>query len=50
VTKAIKLNTNPDGAKLFAIKKKNLFLKINTITESRAINEKIPNDIHADGT
>ena len=29
---------------------KNLFLNINTITESRAINEKIPNDIHADGT
>ena len=50
VTKAIKLNTNPEGAKLFAIKKNILFLKTITKIERVAINENMPSEIHADGT
>ena len=50
VTKAIRLKINPEGAKLFAKRKNILFLKMITIIESVAINEKIPSDIHADGT
>ena len=50
VTKATKLNTNPEGAKLFAIKKNNLFLNIITIIDRTAIKENIPSEIHADGT
>ena len=42
VTKAIKLNTNPEGAKLFAIKKNILFLKTITKIERVAINENMP--------
>jgi hypothetical protein len=40
VTNAIILKTNPDGAKLFAIKKKCVFLKINPITDKKVIAEK----------
>ena len=50
VTKAIILNTKPDGAKLLAIIEKFLFLKIKLTIERRAINEKIPRDVHAEGT
>tara|TARA_B100000959_G_C14489461_1_gene422648 strand:+ start:386 stop:523 length:138 start_codon:yes stop_codon:yes gene_type:complete len=44
------LNTNPEGAKLLAIMEKFLFLKIKFTIESKAINEKIPIDVHAEGT
>ena len=50
VTKAIILNTKPDGAKLFTIKINDLFLKINITKDKIAIIEKVPKDIHADGT
>jgi hypothetical protein len=50
VTKAIILKTRPEGAKLFAISEKFLFLKTKLPIESNAINEKIPRDIHAEGT
>ena len=50
VTKAIILKTNPDGAKLFAIKKKFLFLKVKPLIDKKVIDEKIPREIHADGT
>jgi hypothetical protein len=50
VTKAIILNTKPDGAKLFAINIKDLFLKISITKDKIAITEKVPKDIHADGT
>ena len=50
VTKAIKLKINPDGAKLFDISTKFLFLKIITPRDKKAIIEKIPREIHADGT
>ena len=50
VTKAIILNTKPDGAKLFAIIMKDLFLKISITNDKIEITEKVPNDIHADGT
>ena len=45
VTKAIILKTNPDGAKLFAIKKKFLFLKIKPLIDNKVIDEKIPSEI-----
>ena len=50
VTKATKLNINPEGAKLFAIKKNTLFLKRITIIDRVAIKENIPSEIHAEGT
>ena len=50
VTKAIKLKINPDGAKLFVINTKFLFLKIKTPRDKKAIIENIPREIHADGT
>ena len=50
VTNAIKLKINPDGAKLFANINKYLFRKINPLIDSKVIDEKIPNEIHAAGT
>tara|TARA_B100001063_G_scaffold227265_1_gene237590 strand:+ start:594 stop:812 length:219 start_codon:yes stop_codon:yes gene_type:complete len=50
VTKAIMLNTKPDGARLFEIKKKFLILKIYPIIDKNVIIEKIPREIHAAGT
>ena len=50
VTSAIILNTKPEGAKLLVIKEKFLFLKINIPKDKIEITEKIPSDIHADGT
>ena len=50
VTKAIMLKTKPEGAKLFVIKEKFLFLKTKTPKERMEINENIPSDIQADGT
>ena len=50
VTKAIKLKTRPDGAKLFAMITKFLFLKIKMPKDRKAMNEKIPREIHAAGT
>jgi len=50
VTNAIILKTNPEGAKLFAIKAKFLFLKTKLPTDSKAKLENIPSDIHAAGT
>ena len=50
VTRAIKVNNIPDGAKLFVIKIKFLFLNIKIKTDKIAISENIPNDIHAEGT
>ena len=50
VTKAIKVNRIPEGAKLFEIKIKFLFLNTKTEKDNNAIVEKIPKDIHAAGT
>ena len=50
VTKAIKLKINPDGAKLFEIKTKFLFLNTKTPRDKKAIIEKIPREIQAEGT
>ena len=50
VTSAIMLNTNPEGAKLFEIKKKFLILKIYPIVDKNVIIEKIPRHIQAAGT
>tara|TARA_B100001109_G_C18422155_1_gene271389 strand:+ start:271 stop:489 length:219 start_codon:yes stop_codon:yes gene_type:complete len=50
VTNAIKLKTNPDGAKLFDIKKKFLFLKIKPQIDRKVIDENIPSEIQAAGT
>ena len=50
VTNAIMLKTKPDGAKLFAIKKKFLFLRIYPPKDKNVINEKIPREIQAAGT
>ena len=50
VTKAIKVNSIPEGAKLFEIKTKFLFLSIKTEMDNNAIEENIPNDIQAAGT
>ncbi|MDA7858144.1 hypothetical protein N9A43_00765, partial [Candidatus Pelagibacter sp.] len=50
VTNAIILKTKPEGAKLFAIKKKFLFLKINPLIDKKVIDEKIPKEIQAAGT
>ena len=44
------LKTKPEGAKLFVIKEKFLFLKTKTPKERMEINENIPSDIQADGT
>ena len=41
---------NPDGAKLLAININDLFLKINITKDKIAITEKVPKDIHAEGT
>ena len=40
----------PDGAKLFEIKKKFLFLKINPLIDRKVIEENIPSEIQAAGT
>tara|TARA_B100000989_G_scaffold260122_1_gene210602 strand:+ start:253 stop:522 length:270 start_codon:yes stop_codon:yes gene_type:complete len=50
VTKAIILNVRPEGARLFAIVEKYLFLKTKLPNDKIATTEKIPNDVHADGT
>ena len=50
VTKAITLKTKPDGAKLFVIKERFLFLKTKIPNDKTAIKEKIPREIHAAGT
>jgi hypothetical protein len=50
VTRAIILNTNPEGAKLFAIKKKFLILKMYPTIDKKVITEKIPSEIQAAGT
>ena len=50
VTKAIILKTNPEGAKLFAIIEKFLFLKIKLPKDNVPIKVNIPNDVQADGT
>jgi|TARA_B100000161_G_scaffold252209_1_gene211839 hypothetical protein len=50
VTNAIKLKINPEGAKLFEIKKKFLILKIYPKIDNKVIVEKIPSVIHAAGT
>tara|TARA_B100000745_G_scaffold236775_1_gene159807 strand:- start:9 stop:227 length:219 start_codon:yes stop_codon:yes gene_type:complete len=50
VIKAIMLKINPDGAKLFDIKKKFLFLKIKVLTDKKAMIENIPRAIQAAGT
>ena len=50
VTRAIMLNTNPEGAKLFAIKKKFLILKMYPTIDKKVIAEKIPSEIQAAGT
>ena len=44
------LNTKPEGAKLFVINEKFLFLKIKIPNDKIEITVKIPNDIHAAGT
>ena len=50
VTSAIILNTKPDGAKLFAIKKKFLILKMYPKIDKKVIEEKMPSVIQAAGT
>tara|TARA_E500000331_G_scaffold292086_1_gene288836 strand:+ start:39 stop:293 length:255 start_codon:yes stop_codon:yes gene_type:complete len=50
VTRAIILNNNPEGARLFAINEKFLFLKIKIPNDKVEIKENIPNEIQADGT
>jgi hypothetical protein len=50
VTNAIILKTKPEGAKLFDIKKKFLFLKIKPLIDKKVIDEKIPREIQAEGT
>jgi hypothetical protein len=44
------LKTKPDGAKLFAINGKFLFLNIKIPNDKIEIIENIPSDIHAEGT
>ena len=50
VTRAIMLNSNPEGARLFAIIEKFLFLNIKIPKLKIEIKENIPSDIHAEGT
>jgi len=50
VIKAIMLKINPDGAKLFDIKKKFLFLKIKVPIDKKVIIENMPRAIQAAGT
>ena len=50
VTSAMILNTKPEGAKLFEIKKKFLIFKIYPITDKNVMTEKIPRHIQAAGT
>ena len=50
VTNAIILNTKPDGARLFVINEKFLFLKTKIPKDKIDIIEKIPREIQADGT
>ena len=50
VTKAMILKTKPDGARLFVIKERFLFLKTKIPNEKTAIKEKIQREIHAAGT
>ena len=44
------LNKNPEGAKLFAINEKFLFLKIKIPKDNIEIKENIHSEIQADGT
>ena len=50
VTKAIRVNNIPGGAKLFAIKIKFLFLNKKIEIDSNAIKENTPKEIQAAGT
>tara|TARA_B100000131_G_C17834515_1_gene499182 strand:+ start:332 stop:484 length:153 start_codon:yes stop_codon:yes gene_type:complete len=50
VTKAIKVKSIPEGAKLLEIKIKFLFLNIKTKNDNNAIDENILKDIQAAGT
>ena len=50
LTKAMRLKTKPDGAKLFAMIAKFLFLKMKIPNDRKAMNENIPKEIHAAGT
>ena len=50
VIRAIILKTNPEGAKLFAIKKKFRNLKMYPTIDKNVIAEKIPSEIQAAGT
>ena len=50
VTRAIILNTNPEGAKLFDIKKKFWILKIYPTKDKSVMAEKVPSEIQAAGT
>ena len=50
VTNAIILKTNPDGAKLLAIKEKFLFLNKKLPKDNNAKIENIPKEIQAAGT
>jgi len=50
VTNATILKTKPEGAKLFAINAKFLFLKIKLPIDNKVKLENIPSDIHAAGT
>ena len=46
----MRLKTKPDGAKLFAMITKFLFLKMKIPNDSKAMNENIPKEIQAAGT
>ncbi len=50
VTRAIKVKSIPEGAKLFETIIKFLFLNINTEKDNNAIEENMPKDIQAAGT
>jgi len=50
VTNATMLKAKPEGAKLFDIIEKFLFLKIKLPKDKKAIIENIPKDIQAEGT
>ncbi len=50
VTKAINVKSIPDGARLFEIKIKFLFLNTKTEKDNNAIVENIPKEIQAAGT
>ena len=46
----MRLKTKPDGAKLFAMIAKFLFLKMKIPYDRKVMNENIPKEIHAAGT